>query len=163
MNNRNIFFTILLVVLFVGLLAFSSFGANESPKGTAECKGNDIEENKDIRETGPEGLKGLQGINELPEEQRDPLLEDVINDMLSFPSLYEYKKMSHLPHSYTFNTGQEFGSSRYDKPFIPASSAIDLAEYRAQMQPWYDKFLRNILPWIFFSAAFFFIYYKLLR
>lgn len=93
----------------------------------------------DITSTGPVGLKGLKGLNQLPtdEESKVALLANILGkkQRTSNEVAEEYRP---LPEE---NVGLKlanygFGESSYDKNITTADEAQDLNNYRALNQPW---------------------------
>jgi hypothetical protein len=93
----------------------------------------------DITSTGPVGLKGLKGLNQLPtdEESKVALLANILGkkQRTSKEVAEEYRP---LPEE---NVGLKlanygFGESSYDKNIVTSDEAQDLNNYRALNQPW---------------------------
>lgn len=103
----------------------------------------------DIRETGPVGLKGLQGLN----RQKD------ISEM----SLEEqWKSINSIPRESYSSAPEEnvglaamqagYGNSQYDEGITSASQFEDIGDIRYANQPWYDT-LANGLGKMFGKAG----------
>lgn len=86
----------------------------------------------DITETGPVGLEGLKGLNQQYNKQEEPIgrIENY-----SPPSAEDLLRVSlYDPTERTINTGQDFGSSKYDSEDISSDDIEDLENYRAHRQ-----------------------------
>ncbi len=100
----------------------------------------------DITATGPVGLKGLKGLNQLPtdEESKVALLANILGkkQRTSKEVAEEYRP---LPEE---NVGLKlanygFGESNYDKNIITSDEAQDLNNFRALNQPWALRLLNG--------------------
>lgn len=100
---------------------------------------------EDITKTGPIGLRGLKGVNSLEVSTSSPL--DKYKESFSTPQVsIEEQRLSRqfLPGEYTFNSGQNFGSSAYDSSDITAEDMYNLDNYRANEQSWFSKITNGL-------------------
>ena len=102
----------------------------------------------DITSTGPVGLKGLKGLNQLPtdEESKVALLANILGkkQRTSKEVAEEYRP---LPEE---NVGLKlanygYGESNYDKNIVTSDEAQDLNNFRALNQPWALQLLNGAI------------------
>ena len=98
----------------------------------------------EITKTGPVGLKGLKGvdrINEMSNEEYDAFISS-----FKAPSRDAIRLAGALSmgEDVEFSTGQDLGDSRYDKPVLSQEEVENVSDYRASEQAWYDKLANGL-------------------
>lgn len=99
---------------------------------------------EDITKTGPIGLKGLKSldkINNMSEEDFNSLLSSISKRS---PDDFQLSGALSMGRDMEFSTGQNLGSSIYDKEIYSPEDIQNIQDIRAENQPWYAKIAAGI-------------------
>lgn len=99
---------------------------------------------EDVTKTGPVGLNGLKGvdkINEMSNEEYDSFISSFTSPSRDAVRLAGALSMG---EDYEFSTGQNIGDSRYDKPVLSQDEVENVSEYRASEQSWYSQLANGV-------------------
>ena len=99
---------------------------------------------EDVTKKGPVGLKGLKGvdkINEMSNEEYDAFISSFTSPSRDAIRLAGALSMG---EDFEVSTGQNIGESKYDKPIISQDELENISEYRASEQEWYDQLANGL-------------------
>lgn len=99
---------------------------------------------EDVTKKGPVGLKGLKGvdkINEMSNEEYDAFISSFTSPSRDAIRLAGALSMG---EDFEVSTGQNIGESKYDKPIISQDELENISEYRASEQAWYDQLANGL-------------------
>lgn len=99
---------------------------------------------EDVTKKGPIGLKGLKGvdkINEMSNEEYDAFISSFTSPSRDAIRLAGALSMG---EDFEVSTGQNVGESKYDKPIISQDELENISEYRASEQAWYDQLANGL-------------------
>ena len=99
---------------------------------------------EDVTKKGPVGLKGLKGvdkINEMSNEEYDAFISSFTSPSRGAIRLAGALSMG---EDFEVSTGQNIGESKYDKPIISQDELENISEYRASEQAWYDQLANGL-------------------
>jgi hypothetical protein len=96
---------------------------------------------EDVRKTGPVGLRGLKGLNQLPSSEQIERERRAALTGATGPSLNTSTQLE----SYAGTPMENWGTSQYDEDILNAPvDAGQLQDTRYENQPWYDVLANGV-------------------